>query len=371
MHPTVPPKLLLAVPRLNIGGAESYVASLASTLQRRGYQVLLASGGGILARELIADGIRHYLVPMRWNARLAGMRLAMIMRREGITLLHANSSAAAEAAYHAGKRTGIPWIMTAHSLMLRSPRYNCFRNAERIICVSDFLRKAEIEQNMFDATRLVTIFNGIDLTQFSQLSVARDLRQDWQFSRADFVIVLASRMRNAQDKGHHDLFRVLAEDHRALKWKLVVAGKGRALKLLQRMTRQLGIAERVRFVGHTLNMATIYGAGDVVCLPSKMETFGMTLAEGMALSKPTVAYAVGGIPEVIDEGITGFLVPNGDRQKLGDRLNDLYQNPILAREMGARGRTRVENLFEIGHMTDNIEALYHEVIAETTYKVQN
>lgn len=364
MTPPSLPRILLAVPRLNIGGAETYVAGLAEKLHQRGYPVILASGGGLLARELVALGLRHYLVPMRFNARLAGLRLAMIMRRENVALLHANSSAAAEAAYYACRNTTIPWVMTAHSLMLRAPRYACFSNAARMICVSEFLRTAEIAQSMYDATRLVTIFNGIDTSRYAPRADAPTLRASMGFAPEDYVILLASRMRNAHDKGHHDLFSVLACDPRAARWKLIVAGKGRALPMLQRLTGQFGIAERVRFVGHTLSMDAVYAAGDVICLPSKIETFGMTIAEGMAMAKPAVAYAVGGIPEVIDDGVTGYLVPHGDLQALGDRLDDLCRNPTLAREMGARGRERVERLFGLDLMTDQVATLYREVLAE-------
>ena len=362
MTPALPPKILLAVPRLNIGGAESYVATLASSLRQRGYPVILASGGGVLAQRLVAQGFRHYRVPMGWSARLAGWQLAAIMRREGVALLHANSSAAAKAAYQASRHTGIPWVMTAHSLLLRARRYACFRHAARIICVSEFQRAAEIAQEMFEVSRLVTMYNGIDLARFSPRAAMPDLRRDWGFSPEDFVIVLAARMRNARDKGHLDLFQVLAQDPRAAHWKLLVAGQGRALPLLQRLTRRSAIAERVRFVGHTLSMDAVYYAGDVICLPSKRETFGLSIAEGMAMAKPAVAYAVGGLPEVIADGVTGFLVPLGDLPSLGDRLDDLCQHPAQAREMGARAR--VEQLFTLDHMLDQVEELYQEVLKE-------
>lgn len=364
MKPKSLPKLLLAVPRLNIGGAETYVATLAEQLRQRGYEVVLASGGGVLAQALRRQGIRHYFVPMRWGARLAGLRLALILRAEGIELLHANSSAAAEVAYHACRHTGIPWIMTAHSLLLRDVRYACFRHAARIICVSEFLRAAEIEQGMFDPARLVTICNGIDVTRFAPRDDTTALRRAWGCAPEELVIVHAARMRNAQDKGHDDLFHVLADDPRARGWKLLAAGKGRAWPLLHRLTRQYGIADRVQFIGHTQDMTAVYGAADAICLPSKIETFGMTIAEGMAMAKPAVAYAVGGLPEVIEDGVTGFLAPYGDRACLGDRLDALAQNPSLAREMGARGRARVERLFSLRYMTDQIEALYAEVMAE-------
>lgn len=358
---TRPQRVLLTVPRLNIGGAESYVVSAARHLRERGYDVVLASGGGTLARELAVEGFRHYWLPVKFHVGIAGRLLANLLRSERIDLVHANSIDAARATAMACRVTGTPWLMTAHGFIRRSQQ-RCLTDARQIICVSKYQYEIELQHKLFVPSKLVTLYNGIDLEQFTPSTDLLLVRAEWGFTADDFVLGIVSRITNTNGKGHGDLFRMLATDSRAAAWKLVVVGKGQGLSLLKGLAYRLGIANRVRFIGFQSQVARLYAGMNVVCLPSSIETFGLTLAEGMAMAKPAVAYTVGGMPEVVEDGVTGYLVSPGDVEMLATRLDSLRCDPIRARAMGACGRERVKRLFSLETMLDRLEDIYAKAL---------
>jgi glycosyltransferase involved in cell wall biosynthesis len=308
--------------------------------------------------------MRHYTLPIRVNAHVSARLLQAILRREKIDLVHANADAAGWVAALACGRPGIPWVYTRHALQPHLSSSAHLRQAARIICVAEAQRQCELQAAQCDPARLALVHCGVDIGHFAPPAGSPALRQAWGFATEDFVIGLVARMHTANRKGHLDLFRLLAGDPRAAAWKVALAGSGKTQPLLRYWAWKLGIAERVRFLGHVMHMPPVYGALDVICLPSSSEVFGLSLGEGMAMAKPVVAYAVGGLVEVVEDGVTGYLTPAGDLHALGDRLNTLAQDPAQARAMGAEGRARVERLFNLERVTDQLVVIYRDVLCQ-------
>lgn len=358
------PNVLLVVPRLNIGGAETYVATLARSLKERGYHVTAASWGGQWAKRLAQEGIPHYLVPIRFNPALAGLMLERIIKKQKIDLIHANACDGGRAAFPVCKRLNLPWVLTAHGAFGQEKRNQVLKHAHKIICVSKFLQKHLEDKAGIEKDKLVTIYNGINLKEFSYQTIPNSLRKQWGLTEADFVIGIVSRIWELNTKGHDDLFQVLANYPEAKDWKLLVVGKGKALPALKSRVRQLGIAKQVVFAGFRTDIPEVLAAMDILALPSGFETFGLAAAEAMAMGKPVVAYDIGGIPEVVGDGKTGFLVPKNNVQALAERIKELYSNQQKAQEMGLLGRQMVEGLFDNEQMVDRVTALYEEVLAE-------
>jgi L-malate glycosyltransferase len=298
---------------------------------------------------------------MRANSHLAALMLQRVIRRERIDIVHANMGAAAEAASYACPRAGIPWLMTVHMPFGQDPREQRYGLAERLICISDFVRGLVQSQSDVPSEKLLTIHGGIDLVKFSLRGVGLDMRRQWGVPQDAFLIGIVARLHSSNDKGHLDLLRMLAMRPQAVSWHLAIIGSGKAQKGLEMMTRSLGIADRVHFAGHILDVPSALEAVDAVALPSYAETLGLSLAEAMAMSKPVVAYDVGGIPEVVEDGRTGFLVPAGDIDGLAEKLDAICCDPDLARQLGQRARERVEECFDIERMVDGVEEVYREV----------
>nr|WP_092074257.1 glycosyltransferase family 4 protein [Dendrosporobacter quercicolus]NSL49159.1 glycosyltransferase family 4 protein [Dendrosporobacter quercicolus DSM 1736]SDM85882.1 Glycosyltransferase involved in cell wall bisynthesis [Dendrosporobacter quercicolus] len=356
-------KVLLVVPRLNIGGAESYVITTALGLARRGMQVVVASWGGKLAGLLAEAGIAHYLVPVRLSSYLTSLMLEYIVRKHGIQLIHANSAAAGYAALQAGQRLHLPVVYTAHGVFGHEPKEMVLAQADKIICVSNFLHRRSLEKGVA-AEKLVTIYNGIDLTKFApRPAETAMLRRQLGLGEKDFVIGMVSRIKNLKAKGHGDLLTMLAKfQGQQPDWRVLVVGKGNGLRRFKAEARQLGVGNQICIAGHSTEVPQLMQAMDVLLLPSDFETFGLVLVEAMAMAKPVIAYAVGGTPEAIEDQATGFLIPKGDIDAMYGKLNLLYEQPEVAAAMGDTGVSRVKRMFNSDQMLDQLLAVYAEVL---------
>jgi glycosyltransferase involved in cell wall biosynthesis len=138
----------------------------------------------------------------------------------------------------------------------------------------------------------------------------------------------------------------------------LIAGDGELRGELEAHARALGVADRVRFLGTRPDPLDLLAAFDVFVLPSVVEGMSNAVLEAMARSLPVVATDVGGNPEVVADGETGFIVRPADPAGLAAAIAKLLQAPELAREMGAAGRRRVEQRYRAGHMVASVERLY-------------
>lgn len=356
-------KILLVVPRLNIGGAESYVYTLAKGLKEKGIEVIITSGGGYLANSLSRNGFKHYYCPIRLNRYLAGKILSFIINREKIDLVHANSAAASYSVSLACEKAKIPWIMTAHGIFGKKESEKGIHRASRIICVSNFLKKYLISKTGMCLTKFITIYNGIDLSLFNFNAVKNDLRKQHGLSNDEFIVGIIGRMATRNGKGHFDLIHAMANQPKSTPWKVLVVGKGNQKWRIQLEAFLKGVSKRMIFIGHQTDIPSVVSACDVLILPSKIETFGLVLAEAMALGKPALAYEVGGTPEAINTGVNGFLVPLSDASGMLSLVDNLYNNRELCNTLGQNGLQRVQTLFNSNIMVDQTIELYRSVLS--------
>lgn len=350
--------ILMVVPRLNIGGAETYVVTTAIALQQLGFNVSVASGGGMLAKHLSERGIKHYFVPIRFNTSLAAYLLERIIRENNIQIVHANSAAAGIAAVKAKQRVNVAVVYSAHGVFGHNAQEMTLNQCDKIICVSEFVRNYAIEKG-FAEDKLVTIYSGIDLDKFKpDKRKAVDIRKNIGIPNDAFTIAIVSRIKNLRNKGHADILKILETYNGAQNWHLMVIGKGKGLWKLKYHIWKNNLSKRVHCLGHMVNVQEYLDGADVMVLPSNFETFGLVLAEAMAMEKPVVTYAVGGTPEVIDNERTGFLVEKNNLDELYGKLSMLADNKIMCKEMGLQGRRRVETYFESNGMIQKLIEIY-------------
>ena len=164
------------------------------------------------------------------------------------------------------------------------------------------------------------------------------------------------------EKGLALLLRALARLD--VSWRLIVAGDGFASRHAKRLADRLGLADRVTFRGWAdrQTLRALYAEATVVVVPSLWpEPFGIVGIEAMAHARPVVAFAVGGIPEWMEDGVTGFLVRPYDLDALADRLRACLESPALARALGERGRARVEAQFSASQHLEGLIAIYQDL----------
>ena len=146
-------------------------------------------------------------------------------------------------------------------------------------------------------------------------------------------------------------------------------GRGRYLEHLEAVAARLGIADRVHFFGYVPDAARACATFDVQVLCSRAEPFGLVTLEAMAQRKPVVVTDTGGSPEIVRDGIDGFLIPPGDASALALRLACLLESPGLRMEMGRRGRLRVERWFTTDRMVRATEGVYTAALGRSAGKL--
>jgi L-malate glycosyltransferase len=296
-------------------------------------------------RVLLADGVRAK-VRIAMALAVYSVRLSRVLRRERIRVLHANEARAALLAGWAARGLGVPMVWhhytdEGHGLP-RQPFALAYRLAERVVACSDSTGRA-LGKALGKALggpasgRLHVVHDGI--RPAPTVTGPADLPR---------VGVLASVVHR---KGHHVLIRAFAEVVAAVpQAELVIAGapgetEPGYMDELRGMTERLGIASRVRFLGYVDRPAAIYADLRVFCLPSLEDALPLAILEAMSAGLPVVSTTVGGIPELVDDGRSGVLVPPGDARALAQALIAVLRDPARGRAMGAAGAERVRAHF--------------------------
>jgi glycosyltransferase involved in cell wall biosynthesis len=143
--------------------------------------------------------------------------------------------------------------------------------------------------------------------------------------------------------------------------RLVFVGDGPLRVNLEALVFELGLSDRVHFTGQRADVARLLGAFDIFVLPSLREALPIAVIEAMAVRLPVVAGRIGGIPEVVEDGTTGCLVPPGDGAALAAVLERLVADPALVARLGAAGQARVQSQFTVEQMVRRVEHLYDEL----------
>jgi glycosyltransferase involved in cell wall biosynthesis len=175
---------------------------------------------------------------------------------------------------------------------------------------------------------------------------------------AERPIVLAVGRLDAQ-KGHAYLLAAAADIPDAL---FVFVGEGRERSALEAQARALGVAERVRFLGHRDDVPDLLAACDVFVLPSRYEGLPLSVLEAMAAARPVVATAIEGTDEIVRHGETGLLVPPAAPSALAEAIRAVLADRALATRMGQAGRARVGREFSMSRMIDEVTGVYDELL---------
>ena len=203
--------------------------------------------------------------------------------------------------------------------------------------------------------------NGVLSMQAPSQDRIAHLRASLGIASGERVVLFVGRLRH--EKGFLDLLEsveAVARTHQE-PVHLVVVGTGPA----EADFRRAALTKRefvTHFVGHRSDVADWYALADLVAIPSKRESFGLPAAEAMAASKPVVAFAVGGLTEVIEHRVTGVLVPPGNVRTFAGEILDLLNSPGTREQMGVAGLKRYQERFTIEAMTQRWHALWREIV---------
>jgi glycosyltransferase involved in cell wall biosynthesis len=233
---------------------------------------------------------------------------------------------------------------------------------DRIIAVSDCNKELfKIGKRSF--VKVQTIYNGIDLNKYDCLA-KMTVREELYTSNSDVVLGTIGVFDKC--KGHIYLLRaierIVSEGIKNI--VCLVVGDGREREELKRFVIAKNLQDYVRFLGYRKDIPRLLEIMDFVVMPSIQESFPRVPLEAMAMKVPVIATTVGGLPESIENGKTGILVPSGDTDSLGKAIKYLIENPELRRKMGDAGRKRVKERFSIENNVRKTEELYLDVLKD-------
>ncbi len=296
------------------------------------------------------------------RAALVVGRIALFLRQNGIALVHAQDLYTNTLGTLAAQLAGIPVIVTRvdlnHSVVgYKRPVLGWIsRRADRVLVNALCIRELAIREGV-EPDRIVVVRNGLDLEAFDRAGRAEPAAPA---PEPDGIVCIANMHHPV--KGQTDLLLAMKEVLRERpQAHLVLVGDGVRRPHLERSARQLGIAERCHFVGHRLDGPAILARACIAVSASYAEGISNAILEGMAARLPVVATEVGGSPELIRDGVNGYLVPPGAPAPLARRLLDLLASPPRRRRMGERGRKIVEREFAVAQMRRSYDALYEDL----------
>ncbi|MFH1732966.1 MAG: glycosyltransferase family 4 protein [Planctomycetota bacterium] len=231
-----------------------------------------------------------------------------------------------------------------------------------IVAPSRFVRERLIRSRGIAERKAWCIPNGVDLERFHRRGPP-GVREELGLSSAQHMILTAGNLLplKAVDVLLTAFVRVLEEHPDSV---LVIAGDGPERGRLERLAEELGVSGRTTFLGQRSDVPHLLSAAAIFCCPSVWaEAFGWVNAEAMACEVPVVSTTAGAIPEVVEHGETGLLVPPGDPDAMAAAIIELLASPERRKAMGEAGRRRAEKLFDLRQVVPRYVALYADVAA--------
>ncbi len=349
------------------GGAESVLISLVEGLDKSRYRsVVCLLSDGWLRIQLDKRGIETLVIPQPHTFDVIWLwRLYRLLKDRNIHVMHSHEFATNVYASMLSGLTGIPVVATAHGKNYygekwrRRLAYRFVAWQSQLVAVSQDLKLFLAQQIGIPPDRIRVVHNGIDLSRYRAQDDGHTIRQQLGIGPDQRVIGTVGNLFAV--KGQAYLLKACQVVAGAFpNFVLLLAGEGEQLGALEKEAADLGISGNVRFLGFRDDVPSLLQAMDVFVLPSLSEGLPLSILEALSLQKPVVSTSVGGIPEIVENGLTGYLVPPKDPEALAEKILLLLQQPQTAAGMGKAGRKRVEEVFGLEKMIREYQCLYEE-----------
>jgi glycosyltransferase involved in cell wall biosynthesis len=371
-----PLDVLAVIDHFALGGAEMMLGQFAAAASKAQIDLRVACleerDGNPAAEPLRAIGIEPVCLDIGGRP---GARHVEVMRRHiravRPAIVHTHLGGADIVGGVAGRSLGLPTVSTIHEVIKRQrglqPRakselYMLTRRlcAARVIAVSDSARRAYLEQSRRMGERVVRIYNGIGVTP--QPGSGAELRRELGVEQDAPLVGMVSALR--PEKAHDVAIEAVAAlRERFPKLRLLIAGGGGYAAEVERLAAPLG--ETVQLIGPRKDVMRVFDALDVCLHPSRMDAFPTTLIEALAASTPIVASSVGGIPEIVEDGVSGVLVPSpATAATVAEALGALLADAPRRQALAKAGREAYEQRFTAERWVKTTRGLYDEVLAQ-------
>lgn len=359
------PKVVHLVVAGDIGGAERFLVNLAMRPEASGADHCVAlmtpnyklrafftdAGLHVRDRGPVHENPAAYLWRSYGPSDIAW--LGRILAEEGAELLHAHTYGSHVLAARTGLRHELPVVRTEHGVRhYRDPtcalnRHWALRHTALIVAVSEFVARniAAIAPHAQKKTRVIP--NGIDMTQFMPAPAKVN---------GPFTVVMVCRLDPVKQVS-------IAIDAVAQTTdiRLDIVGDGQERKMLERLVRRRGVEARVRFLGHLSDPRPAIAASDAILISSRVEGLPLSVLEAAAMQRPAVAFDCGGIPEIVQDRLTGWLVREHTVEALAAAVIEASASRALATQFGIAAREWVVSRFGIDDMCKAYANVYKEL----------
>ena len=365
--------MLQFITGFHVGGTERHVAHLATRLDPSRFDVHVATlqqEGALLSEmasgrlPLTAYPIKGFLRPDTLRQQV---RFAAYLKHHAIDIVHAYGFYpivfAVPVARLVGTQVVLASIRDSGDPWTRAQRWVqlCASRLAHCILVNATAVRARLRTGGHGRRQIAVIRNGVDVDRFAPRPFDARLRSSLGLPPRAPLVVAVSRLNPM--KGIDDFLEAAALlAGRFPEARFVIVGDGSSRRELEAQTRMLGLLERVVFTGTRLDVETILAQAAISVAPSLSEGLSNVVLESMAAGLPVVATRVGGTPEILDDGVTGLLVPPCDALALAGAIGRLLGDEALALRLGAAARTRAVHHFSAQHMVLQTESLYRTLL---------
>jgi L-malate glycosyltransferase len=376
-----------------VSGAERVLLLILARLSRERFEpILVCPADGELQKHakavgVVCESVEQLQARFTWRVNrllgyLASFVSVIVKVRQRIIkhqpeLIHANSLRAGLVISAATIGLGIPIIWHVHDLLPKHPLSTIIRvfvllfPPFRIVAVSQVAGdrfRGDMLRLFSRRVTVAVIHNSVDVERLAEVNKEKAIRKELRLRNTDPLIGIVGNL--STGKGQLELIAAYAEVLKRIPdAALLIVGSSifnreegypEQLKL---QAKTLRVGERVRFLGQRNDVPAILRSLDLLVLNSKSEAFPLVALEGLACEVPVLSTAVGGVPELITHGQTGWLIPAGDQHKLVEAIVSLLEHPELRRDLGVNGRKHVEKDFTVDKFMTRFEALYSETNA--------
>ncbi|UAL45743.1 N-acetyl-alpha-D-glucosaminyl L-malate synthase BshA [Sutcliffiella horikoshii] len=361
-----------------VGGSGVIATELGKLLAEKGHEIHFISSSMPFRLNKVYSNIYYHEVQVNqysvfqyppYDLALAS-KMAEVAKREKLDLLHVHYAIPhAVCAYLAKKMTDdkLKIVTTLHGTDITVLGYDPSLNdmirfgiegSDVVTAVSESL-----VQQTYDLLQpqkaIQTVYNFIDERVYSKKDT-QDLKTQYGISDVEKVVIHVSNFRKV--KRVQDVVKSFHLIEKQVPSKLLLVGDGPEISVVCNLVKELGLKDKVLFLGKQENLEDLYSISDLMLLLSEKESFGLVLLEAMACGVPSVGTKIGGIPEVIDDGVTGFLSDVGDVEDIAKNAVRILDNATLHKEFAENAISRVKEHFSSRRIVQQYEDMYKQLI---------
>ena len=377
-------KILFVSHSSSIGGGEKCLLTLVKHLDRNLFEpIVIFPSEGSISREMVKLGVKTFISPLEcWIRDSADpgledsdildrlQNIKQIVEIEKPDIIHSNTSVVWEGAL-AAKLQGIIHIWHIHEILENHPRLKPLFPLPLVYWGIDFLSDSVVVvsnavkekfSGIIEPEKLVTVHNGIDAQRFTQMN-GSSIRQELALpSDANLAVSIGTVIK---EKGYDNLIEAaFLVKKKAANVKFIIVGSGltETVRELKKKILSLNLKDCVYYLGYREDIPEILRESDFLIISSITEAFPLVALEAMALGKPIVATNCGGIPELVSDEETGFLVPIDAPESLSEKILYMIKDRNRMKEMGNRAMTKFDENYSAETYTLHFENLYRELI---------